>query len=56
MGMNFGTWNVGCSSRSRSSLTVERELSKYRLGLMGTGKIIWDKEDLELADYVFWRV
>jgi hypothetical protein len=57
MGMNFGTWNVGCLSRSRSSMTVERELSKYRFSLLETRKIIWDKGDLELADdYVFRRV
>ena len=38
-------------------MTVERELSKYRFSLVGTGKIIWYKGDLELADdYVFRRV
>jgi hypothetical protein len=38
-------------------MTVERELSKYRFSLVGTGNIIWDEGDLELADdYVFRRV
>jgi hypothetical protein len=38
-------------------MTAERELSKYRFSLVGKGKIIWDKGDLELADdYVFSRV
>jgi len=31
-------------------MALERELSKYRFSLVGTGKIIWDKGDLELAD------
>jgi hypothetical protein len=38
-------------------MTVDRELSKYRFSLLGIRKIIWDKGDLELADYyVFNRV
>jgi hypothetical protein len=41
--MIFGTWNVRCLYRAGSFMTVPKELSKYRLDLVGV-------QDVRLED------
>jgi exonuclease III len=40
--MRFGTWNVRSLYRSGSFKTVERELGKYKLDLVGVQEVRWD--------------
>jgi hypothetical protein len=37
--MKFGTWNVRSSYRTGLLVTVSRELSKYRLNLVGVQEV-----------------
>jgi hypothetical protein len=41
--MRFGTWNVRSLYRSGSIMTVARELSSYKLDLVGVQEVRWDK-------------
>jgi hypothetical protein len=51
--MRCGTWNVRILSGSLK--TVERELGKYTLDLVGVQQVRWDKGGTERAeDYTFF--
>jgi len=39
----FGTWNVGSLCRAGSLTTAARELSRYKLDLVGVQEVRWDK-------------
>jgi hypothetical protein len=41
MGMRFGTWNIRSVYRVGSLMTVLRELSRYRLDLVGV-QVRWE--------------
>jgi exonuclease III len=54
MDMRFGTWNVRSLYRACSLMTVSRELSTYRLDLVGVQEVRWDGCGTELAGkYIF---
>jgi exonuclease III len=42
MDMRFGTWNVRSLYRTGSLMTVSRELSRYRLDLVGMQEVRWE--------------
>jgi exonuclease III len=42
MDMRFGTWNVRSLYRVGSLMTVSRELSRYRLDLVGVQEVRWE--------------
>ena len=42
--MRFGTWNVRYRQMAGSKMAVERELARFRLGLVGIREDRWDKE------------
>jgi hypothetical protein len=48
MDMRFGTWNVGRFYRAVSLMTVSRELSNYKLHLVG-GQVRWEGGGTEPA-------
>jgi exonuclease III len=47
--MRFGTWNVRSLYRASSVLTVLKELSKYKLGLVGVQEVRWEGGGIEPA-------
>jgi exonuclease III len=54
MDMRFGTWNVRSLYRAGSLMTVAKEISKYKLDLMGVQEVRWDKGGTEPAgEYTF---
>jgi exonuclease III len=57
MDMRFGTWNVRSPYRADSLMTVAKELSKYKLDLVGVDEGRWDRGGAETAgEYtVFYR-
>jgi hypothetical protein len=42
MAMTFGTWNVRSLYRAGSLMTVMREISRYRLDLVGDQEVRWE--------------
>jgi exonuclease III len=53
--MRFGTWNVRSLYRSRSLMTVARELARYKLDLVGVKEVRWEKGDaVRAGDYTFF--
>jgi hypothetical protein len=42
MDMGFGTWNVRSLYRVGSLMTISRELSRYRLDLVGVQEVRWE--------------
>jgi hypothetical protein len=42
MDIRLGTWNVRSSYRAGSLVTVSKELSKYRLDLVGVQEVRWE--------------
>jgi exonuclease III len=53
--MRFGTWNARSLYRSRSLMTVARELARYKLDLVGVQEVRWDKEGtVRAGDYTFF--
>jgi hypothetical protein len=42
MDMRFGTWNIRSLYRMGSLMTVSRELSRYRLDLVGMQVVRWE--------------
>jgi exonuclease III len=53
--MSFGTWNVRSMYRSGSLITVARELTKYKLDLVGVQEVRWDKEGtVRAGEYTFF--
>jgi hypothetical protein len=49
MDMSFGLWNVRSLYRAGSLMTVSRELSKYKLDLVGVQEVRWEGGGSELA-------
>jgi hypothetical protein len=48
------TWNVKSLYRAGSLITVSKELSKYRLDLVGMQEVIWESGGTEPAgEYIF---
>jgi hypothetical protein len=55
MDMRFGTWNVRSMYRAGSLSTVEEEISKYKLDLVGVEEVRWDGGGTEPAgQYIFF--
>jgi hypothetical protein len=53
--MRFGTWNVRSLYRAASLMTVSRELSKYKLELMGVQEVRWEGGGTEPAgEHIFF--
>jgi hypothetical protein len=53
--MRFGTWNIRCVYRTGSFMTVAKEISKYKLDLVGVHEVIWDRGGTEPAgEYTFF--
>jgi exonuclease III len=42
MDMRLGTWNVRSLYRAGSLVTVSKEVSKYRLDLVGVQEVRWE--------------
>jgi hypothetical protein len=42
MGMRFGRWNVRSFYKAGSLMRVSRELSRYRLDLVGVQEVRWE--------------
>jgi hypothetical protein len=53
MYMRFGTWNVRSLYRAGSLVTVSKELSKYKLDLVGV-QVGWEGSGTEPAEYTFF--
>jgi hypothetical protein len=54
MNMRFGLRNVKGLYRASSLMTVSRELSKYKLDLVGEQEVRWDCGSTETAaEYTF---
>jgi hypothetical protein len=49
MDMRSGTWNVRSLYRIDSLMTVAKEMSKYKLDLVGIQKVRWDSCGTEPA-------
>jgi hypothetical protein len=55
MDMRFGTWNVRSLYRAGSLMTVSRELSRYKLDLVGVQEVRWEGGGTEPArEYTFF--
>jgi hypothetical protein len=51
----LGTWNVRSLYRAGSLMAAARELTRYKLGLVGVQEVRWDKEGtIEAGDYSFF--
>jgi hypothetical protein len=48
--MSFGTLNVRSMNSAGSLWTVPKEISKYKLDLMGAHEVRWDRGGTEPAD------
>jgi exonuclease III len=56
MDMRFGTWNVRSLYRAGSLMSVSRELSRYRLDLVGVQEVRWEGSGTESArEYTFFN-
>jgi exonuclease III len=54
MDMRFGMWNVRSLYRAGSLMTVVKEISKYKLDIMGVQEVRWDRGGMEPAgEYTF---
>jgi hypothetical protein len=55
--IRFGTWNIRSMYRMGSLMTVSRELSRYRLNLVGVQEVRWDGSGTKLAgEYTFFYI
>jgi hypothetical protein len=55
MDMRFGKWNVRSLYRAGSLTTVSRELSRYRLDLVGTQEVRWEGSGtIPAGEYTFF--
>jgi hypothetical protein len=55
MDIIFGTWNIRSLYRVGSLMTVSRELSRYRLELVGVQEVRWEGSDTAPAgEYTFF--
>jgi hypothetical protein len=50
MDMTFGTWNTRSPYRAGSHMTVAKEISEYKLDLVGAQVIGWDRGGTEQTD------
>jgi len=48
--MRFSTWNVRSLCRLGTLTTVDRELARYRLNLVGAQKVRWGKRGTVQAE------
>jgi hypothetical protein len=57
MDMRFGTWDVRSLYRAGSLMTVAKEISKYKLHLVGVQEVRWERGGTEPAgEYtVLWK-
>jgi hypothetical protein len=54
MDMRFGMWNVRNLYREGSFMTAIKEISKYKLGLVGV-QVRWDRGGTEpIGEYIFF--
>jgi hypothetical protein len=54
MGMVYGTWNKRSLHKEGSLTMVSKELSKYKLDLVGVQEVSWDRGATEPAGkYIF---
>jgi hypothetical protein len=55
--MRFGTWNVRSLYRVGSLMTVSRELSRYRLDLVGVQEVRWEGSGtIAAGEHIFlWK-
>jgi hypothetical protein len=58
MEMRLGTWNVRSFCRVGSLMTVSRELSRYRLKLVGVQEVRWEGSGSAPTEYTFfyWKI
>jgi hypothetical protein len=55
MDIRFGTWNIRSLCRAGSLETLSKELSKYRLDLLGLREVRWEGCGTELVrEYTFF--
>jgi exonuclease III len=55
MDMRFGTWNIRSLYRAGSLMTVSRQLSRYRLDLVGVQEVRWEGSGTTPAEkYTFF--
>jgi hypothetical protein len=55
MDMRIGTWNVRSFYRAGSLMTVSRELSRYRLDLVGVQEFRWEGSgSIPAGEYTFF--
>jgi hypothetical protein len=55
MDMRFGTWNIRSWYRVGSLMTVSRELSRYRLNLVGVQEVRWEGSGtVPAGEYTFF--
>jgi exonuclease III len=55
MDMRFWTWNIRSLYRTRSLLSLSKELSKYKLDLVGVQEARWEGSSTEAAGkYIFF--
>jgi exonuclease III len=47
--MRFGTWNIRSLYKAGSLVRVSKELSKYKLDLVGVQEVRWEGGDTEPA-------
>jgi len=53
--MKFGTWNIRSLYESGSITTVARELSIYKLDLVGVQEVGWENEGaVRTVEYTFF--
>jgi hypothetical protein len=53
--MRFGTWNIKSFYRVGSVMTDSRELSRYRLDLVGVQEIRWEGSgSVPAGEYTFF--
>jgi exonuclease III len=53
--MRFGTWNIRSLYRVGSLMTVTRELSRYRLDLVGVQEVRWEGSGtIPAGEYTFF--
>jgi hypothetical protein len=55
--MGFWTWNFRSLYRAGSLVTVSKELSKYKLDLLGVYEVRWESGSVQLAgEYTYLGV
>jgi hypothetical protein len=55
MEMRFGTWNIRSLYRVGSLMTVSREISRYRLYLVGVQEVRWEVSgNAPAGEYTFF--